>query len=382
MDTSHGSNCSLTNTPPLPGGVDGWKRFYLWALRENLSSPSTAARSSLEKKHLCKASGTCARLSAPLSPAHQLTAGKDAARILHPDGFLLLAGKKGRRKGQDVLHVAQRGLSKVHGIGLGSGLDVRQPKKAAGWARQRCAPTSPRGPAGCSSGNPPRAPRPTHRSRSPAPPSPGTGTAAAAACPRGRALAAAEDAAGGRAGGGAPPLQWPLRPAGNPKFGRARGGAQGAEGPRPAQLRLSRSARPDCSHGRAPPTGEARIGARGSSADALLPGTGPQECDRPPGDGTHWRTPSTHRPYRAIAWSPVLKHCPPVPLLILRGEIPLKWLQESTDHVGGSWPLALKLESQSPLREQAVPEAKGVYRHLIRGLFLGTCLLQQGTKNI
>lgn len=62
---------------------------------------------------------------------------------------------------------------------------------------------------------------------------------------RGRALAAAEDAAGGRAGGGAPPLQWPLRLPGNPKFGRARGGAQGAGGPRPALLRLSplRSAR-------------------------------------------------------------------------------------------------------------------------------------------
>ena len=147
--------------------------LYLWALLENLSSPSTAARSSSEKKHLCKGSGTCARLSAPLRPAHQLTAGTDAARILHPDGFLLLTGKKERRKGQDVLHVAQRGLSKV--LGLGSGLDARQPKKAAGWARQRCAPTSPRSPAGCSSGNPPRAPRPTHRSRSPAPPSPGTG---------------------------------------------------------------------------------------------------------------------------------------------------------------------------------------------------------------
>ena len=117
--------------------------LYLWALLENLSSPSTAARSSSEKKHLCKGSGTCARLSAPLRPAHQLTAGTvtagtDAARILRPDGFLLLTGKKERRKGQDALHVAQRGLSKV--LGLGSGLDARQPKKAAGPEKPSPAP--------------------------------------------------------------------------------------------------------------------------------------------------------------------------------------------------------------------------------------------------
>lgn len=134
---------------------------------------------------------------------------------------------------------------------------------------------------------------------------------------------------------------------------RASSPADAETRPEPEESLAERGVAPRGRRGRVPPcpsppcptfpTGErpplARHGSAlgGSSADALLPGTGPQECGGPPGgDGAHSRTASTHRPYRAVPRSPVLNHCPPVPLLTLltlRGEICLKWLQGSTAHV-------------------------------------------------
>lgn len=147
-------------------------------------------------------------------------------------------------------------------MGLGTGPDVRLPRKA-GLAealarrppRARPAPHSPLTLARAAepgSGNPCGCRMPSGRARR-GDPVPGYS----------RAREAAEDSAGGR---GAPPFQQALRRARSPrKVWRSRGGAEGAEGPRP------RSA-PPCSWRPTVPTGERPPPARhrsGSSGERL-----------------------------------------------------------------------------------------------------------------
>lgn len=149
---------------------------------------------------------------------------------------------------------------------------------------------------------PARARRPTHRSRAPAPPSPGAGGPCGCRMPSGRARRAAGRwpsagasssgglGGGGGGGGGAPLCQLRLRRAPSPgevwrSKGWRRGGGGAASPPCPA---LPRS--PTFPTGeRPPPAGH----GSGSNADALPPGTGPQEGGQTGGEGARRPLPST-----------------------------------------------------------------------------------------
>lgn len=235
------------NTPParkelMAGkcyicGLYGRTSIHHRGLQDRVWKRGTCAKA---ERNLCLA----LRSSAPSPPA-QSTDGRSAdsasRRLFTP------SGKKGRRKGQDVLHVAQRGLSKVRGIGLGSGLDARQPKKArAGPGRDEPRPPHAARPAAAPGTLPElRAPltahaRPRRRAREPGPlllphalgaerdgrPGPG---------------ASSGGGRGGRAGGRrrasspvAAETPW------EPKVWQSEGrGPGGGGGPRPALLRLS-----------------------------------------------------------------------------------------------------------------------------------------------
>lgn len=187
---------------------------------------------------------------------------------------------------------------------------------------------------------------------------------------------------------------------------RASSPADAETRPEPEESLAERGVAPRGRRGRVPPcpsppcptfpTGErpplARHGSvlGGSSADALLPGTGPQECGRPPGgDGAHSRTASTHSPYRAVPRSPVLitvllslsslsSHCGE--RFVWSGFREVQPTCEASSPPG--WPLALKLQLQSYLREQAAPRGHRCSQTFGLGPFLGTFLLKQETKDI
>lgn len=258
---------------------------------------------------------TCAKAepSPRRAPGAQPTA--HATRILHPGCFSPPKKKSGG--GQDEPPGV---LSQVLGVGSGPGWTPGNPEKPR--ARPgRGAPRPPRAPPGRPApGTLPAPGARTHRSRSPAA-EPGSGGPRGCCMPSGpcatrrpgAGLRPGAGSSGGRDGPAAARLLSSgsgYTPGAQGKFGGARGwrrrGGGAASPPCPALPPAS-----DCSHGRAPPTGEARWARRGSPADALLPGTGPQEGGRPgaevvPSKGSLAPTGLN----KAIPQSPVLKHCP------------------------------------------------------------------------
>lgn len=193
---------------------------------------------------------------------------------------------------------ATRSLSQVLGVGSRPGWTPGKPEKPrAGPGGGAPRPPQAR-PGRPGSGHPPRAR--THRSRSPAA-EPGSGGPCGCCMPSGPS-ATRRPGAGLRPGAGSSegldgPAAAPLlssgscyTPGARGKFGGARGGAEGAEGPRPRPA-------PSCSRRPTVPTRErpppARHGSahRGSPTAALLPGTGPQKGGRPGGVMVPTRSP-------------------------------------------------------------------------------------------
>lgn len=170
--------------------------------------------------------------------------------------------------------------------GFGARLDVRQPWGAAGPARRRCAPASPSAPRPAPApGTLPAPGARTHRSRSPAA-EPGSGDSCGCRMPSGpsatrRPGAGVRPGAGSGGGHGGRAAARLLssglcgKPGARGKFGWARGGAEGAEGPRPRPAPPC-PRRPAVPTGERPPPARRRAVRRGAPADAILPGLVPR----------------------------------------------------------------------------------------------------------
>lgn len=231
--------------------------WHPWAPPEHLRSPSTAARPSLEKRHLCKSRAEPA--PRPRRPARQPTARTRQRRFCIPAP----SPKKKKQRGRAICAPKESCPRCLEWLWRPARRQATLRSRGPGPAEVR--PSLPkRAPAGPRSGNPPRARRPH---------SPLT-FARRRARERGllrlpHALGAERDEATGcrgpagrrerrrtrRAGGGTPPLQRPLRHARSPRKvwlseGWRRGGGGAASPPCPALPQASGS-----SHGRAPPTG-------------------------------------------------------------------------------------------------------------------------------
>lgn len=195
---------------------------------------------------------------------------------------------------------ATRSLSQVLGVGSGPGGRQANPKSGVPGPAEVSLGLPKRAPAAPAPGTLPAPGVRTHRSLSPAA-EPGSGGPCGCCMPSGPS-ATRRPGAGLRPGAGSSegldgPAAAPLlssgscyTPGARGKFGGARGGAEGVEGPRPRPA-------PSCPRSPTVPTRErpppARHGSahRGSPTDALLPGTGPQEGGRPGGVMVPTRSP-------------------------------------------------------------------------------------------